>query len=148
MPHRKTRHDYGQALPLGRRAEEFGRSLLGLFRLTTQAQRRRPRGAPLATMMPRRRSLQRMVRGRGVHRGASRSITLSSRRSESNLKTRIHCTAAANAEPTPAGLLPNVTARVQMDSTHAHQNKMSRRLRRSVIARRRRKGSTAVSVNC
>jgi hypothetical protein len=33
-------------------------------RLTTKAQRRRPRGAPIATAMARRRSLQRMVRPR------------------------------------------------------------------------------------
>lgn len=37
-----------------------------LFCLTTQAQRRRPQGAPIATAMARRRSLQRMVR-RFIH---------------------------------------------------------------------------------
>src|SRR5687767_4999762 len=35
--------------------------------LTTQAQRRRPQGAPLATVVRSRRSLQRMVRPLGVH---------------------------------------------------------------------------------
>src|ERR1043166_3430057 len=51
-------------------------------RLTTQAQRRRPRDAPIATAMARRRSLQRMVRQHGhahtllLHGVPSNSIAL------------------------------------------------------------------------
>src|SRR5437879_4779452 len=45
--------------------------------LTTQAQRRRPRGARIATATPRRRSLQRMVRKHEGRHGAHTRSTLS-----------------------------------------------------------------------